>query len=239
MGGLAHFTWHRQLLAVSGLVGRGLLAKITTCLLILGEASLPIYLMAQHSLRVLQRSIFQDVMQDQGVLPVRQVTPTEKQQINAFLNAQAARIEEERRKRRQSAGSLASYIIRKGAIHLVSSPLTSVVPFAPLLFSVRGGHNLAAPFMAPYFLMKGLPSPDEQAAVIDSNKMRYRQFGMTVALLQTLPVISWGFALSNSVGAALWAADMERRQTPLLTSNMFTAPPSPAPEAGRPAQPSN
>lgn len=63
MGGLAHFTWHRQLLAVSGLVGRGLLAKITTCLLILGEASLPIYLMAQHSLRVLQRSIFQDVMQ--------------------------------------------------------------------------------------------------------------------------------------------------------------------------------
>ena len=63
IGGLAHFTWHRQLLAVSGLVGRGLLAKITTCLLILGEASLPIYLMAQHSLRVLQRSIFQDVMQ--------------------------------------------------------------------------------------------------------------------------------------------------------------------------------
>ena len=58
--------------------------------------------------------------------------------------------------------SLASYIIRKGAIHLVSSPLTSVVPFAPLLFSVRGGHNLAAPFMGPYFLMKGLSSPDEQ-----------------------------------------------------------------------------
>ena len=41
---------------------------------------------------------------DQGVLPVRQVTPTEKQQINTFLNAQAAQIEEERRKRRQSAG---------------------------------------------------------------------------------------------------------------------------------------
>ena len=60
--------------------------------------------------------------------------------------------------------SLASYIIRKGAIHLVSSPLTSVVPFAPLLFSVRGGHNLAAPFMAPYYLMKGLPSPDEQVS---------------------------------------------------------------------------
>ena len=63
IGGLAHFTWHRQLLAVSGLVGRGLLAKLTMCLLILGEASLPIYLVAQHSLRVLQRSIFQDVMQ--------------------------------------------------------------------------------------------------------------------------------------------------------------------------------
>ncbi len=62
--------------------------------------------------------------------------------------------------------SLASYIIRKGAIHLVSSPLTSVVPFAPLLFSVRGGHNLAAPFMAPYFLMKGLPSPDEQVRLL-------------------------------------------------------------------------
>ena len=76
-----------------------------------------------------------------------------------------------------------------------------------------------------------------QAAVIDSNKMGYRQFGVTVALLQTLPVISWGFALSNSVGAALWAADMERRQTPLFRSTMYTAPSSPAPEAGRPAQP--
>ena len=247
IGGLAHFTWHRQLLAVSGLVGRGLLAKITTFLLILGEASLPIYLMAQRSLSALQRSIFQDVMQgagtqlgaadaemkrpatsalaaavssptcarpvcsmmssttpfcrdrpklsssletptvcltaaqalhgqalltvtnaaagplpvtdlppremlcvctacraalslqggnmsfkqpytsacrpcslsepvlmtdlpaallpaEQGVLPVRQATPTEKQQINTFLNARAAQIEEERRKRRQSAG---------------------------------------------------------------------------------------------------------------------------------------
>ena len=71
---------------------------------------------------------------DQGVLPVRQVTPTEKQQINAFLNAQAARIEEERRKRRQSAGVgglpwLPAQCCSSGCLKGPASALPCTAPF--------------------------------------------------------------------------------------------------------------
>ena len=38
---------------------------------------------------------------------------------------------------------------------------------------------------------------------------RYNSFGVTVVLLELIPVASIFFAFTNTVGAALWAADME------------------------------
>ena len=64
--------------------------------------------------------------------------------------------------------------------------------------------------------MRGLKSYEQQMAVADSHKLAYRQFGIAAALLSAVPVASWGFAFSNTVGAALWAADLEKRKVDLF-----------------------
>ena len=41
-------------------------------------------------------------------------------------------------------------------------------------------------------------------------KLMFRSFGVAAVLLELVPVASILFAFTNTVGAALWAADMEK-----------------------------
>jgi len=47
---------------------------------------------------------------------------------------------------------------------------------------------------------------------MEKRKWDYRTFGFTAALLEGLPVIGLLFTISNRVGAAMWAHDLEKRQ---------------------------
>lgn len=40
----------------------------------------------------------------------------------------------------------------------------------------------------------------------------YLAFGFVAALLESLPVIGLAFSISNRIGAAMWAHDLEKRQ---------------------------
>ena len=64
--------------------------------------------------------------------------------------------------------------------------------------------------------MRGLTSHAEQQAIADTHKLSYSQFGIAVGMLTAVPVASWGFVFSNTVAAALWAADMEKQNTSLF-----------------------
>lgn len=63
----------------------------------------------------------------------------------------------------------------------------------------------------PYFKAKGMT--DEQVAVfVEERKWDYRAFGFTAALLEGLPILGFVFTISNRIGAAMWAHDLEKRQ---------------------------
>ncbi|KAF9237042.1 hypothetical protein BU15DRAFT_49293 [Melanogaster broomeanus] len=63
----------------------------------------------------------------------------------------------------------------------------------------------------PYFKAKNMTS--HQAAVfIEERKWDYRLFGFTAALLEGIPVVGLAFTISNRIGAAMWAHDLEKRQ---------------------------
>ncbi|KAF5373597.1 hypothetical protein D9758_000886 [Tetrapyrgos nigripes] len=47
---------------------------------------------------------------------------------------------------------------------------------------------------------------------MEEHKWEYRTFGFTAALLEGLPIIGLIFNISNRVGAAMWAHDLEKRQ---------------------------
>ncbi|PPQ92482.1 hypothetical protein CVT25_010427 [Psilocybe cyanescens] len=62
-----------------------------------------------------------------------------------------------------------------------------------------------------YFQAKKM-SDKEIAVFMQERKWDYRVFGFTAALLEGLPIIGLVFTVSNRVGAAMWAHDLEKRQ---------------------------
>lgn len=152
---------------------------------------------------------------EQGVQTVRQISGSELEGLNAYMQTQAAKHAAERKSRKTLQGR-AIHFASSAAISAMTSPLASVVPFAPVLLSLTSGDKATIPFMSHYLRMRGIKSYQEQQAVANSHKLAYRQFGIAAALLSAVPVASWAFAFSNTVGAALWAADMEKRDEQLF-----------------------
>ncbi|KAG6914270.1 hypothetical protein DXG01_001347 [Tephrocybe rancida] len=85
-------------------------------------------------------------------------------------------------------------------------------PFVGIIVSacfkaVRTAQNLHR----PYFEAKNM-SKQQIAVFTEERKWDYRQFGFAAALLEGLPIIGLVFTISNRVGAAMWAHDLEKRQ---------------------------
>ncbi|KAH8822637.1 hypothetical protein DL96DRAFT_1618552 [Flagelloscypha sp. PMI_526] len=62
-----------------------------------------------------------------------------------------------------------------------------------------------------YFDLKGM-SPVQSKTWVEERKWDYRVFGFFAALLEGLPIVGLFFNVSNRVGAAMWAFDLEKRQ---------------------------
>jgi len=63
----------------------------------------------------------------------------------------------------------------------------------------------------PYFEAKKM-TRNQVAVFMEERKWDYRTFGFTAALLEGLPIIGLVFTVSNRIGAAMWAHDLEKRQ---------------------------
>lgn len=63
----------------------------------------------------------------------------------------------------------------------------------------------------PYFKAKNM-TPHQVAVFIEERKWDYRAFGFAASLLEGLPIVGLIFSISNRIGAAMWAHDLEKRQ---------------------------
>lgn len=93
---------------------------------------------------------------------------------------------------------------------LVNAPVKLLLPGGRYIFGVRDSAAMGLITMAPYLKAKGLDRKELKEAFGLIHRWRLRRFGMTVYVLSAIPILSWLFAFTNSVGAALWAADFER-----------------------------
>ncbi|KZP16366.1 hypothetical protein FIBSPDRAFT_748872 [Athelia psychrophila] len=63
----------------------------------------------------------------------------------------------------------------------------------------------------PYFEAK--KTTEHQISIFtEERKWDYRSFGFVASLLEGLPITGVVFAISNRIGAALWAHDLEKQQ---------------------------
>ena len=149
------------------------------------------------------------------MFPVRQLSSREQDGLASYMKAQAEKHAAEQASRKTIKG-FAFHAVQSTVISAMTSPLASVVPFAPVLISFASGDRATIPFMAQYLKHRGVKSSSERQAIADSHKLAYRQFGIAAALLSSIPIASWGFQFSNTVAAALWAADLEKRNEQLF-----------------------
>ncbi|MCJ1381446.1 hypothetical protein MMC17_004556 [Xylographa soralifera] len=88
-------------------------------------------------------------------------------------------------------------------------PLNFIPVVGTIIFVILQGRRMGPSAHTRYFQLKGWNSAQKEKH-IEENKAAYTSFGVASALLELVPVASILFAFTNTVGAALWAADMEK-----------------------------
>ncbi|EJC98572.1 uncharacterized protein FOMMEDRAFT_161388 [Fomitiporia mediterranea MF3/22] len=80
-----------------------------------------------------------------------------------------------------------------------------------------------------YFEAKKM-SKDQIAIFMEERNWHYRAFGFTASLLEGLPIVGLVFSISNRVGAAMWAHDLEKRQHEFASGQVKPIMPTPSSE---------
>ncbi|KAL7422478.1 hypothetical protein Q5752_003126 [Cryptotrichosporon argae] len=111
--------------------------------------------------------------------------------------------------------------------YILTLPLNFIPVVGTASFLLLNGYKAGPAFHQRYFQLKGYDK-DKRAAVVHKRRGAYTAFGVVATLLGLVPVISTFFSLASSVGAALWAANIETKGNALNDSDVPVALPSSA-----------
>ncbi|KAF1913466.1 hypothetical protein BDU57DRAFT_520344 [Ampelomyces quisqualis] len=90
-------------------------------------------------------------------------------------------------------------------------PLNFIPIVGTVLFVILQGRKFGPIAHARYFQLKQMKK-QEKEQFIEKRKAAYASFGVPAVLLELVPIAGIFFSFTNTVGAALWAADMEQHQ---------------------------
>ncbi|EAA35618.2 hypothetical protein GE21DRAFT_451 [Neurospora crassa] len=99
-------------------------------------------------------------------------------------------------------------------------PLNFIPVVGTVAFIVLQGRSRGSTIHDRYFQLKRW-SPNQKAEWLSKHTGPYLAFGVLATLLDMIPVASVFFSFTNAVGAALWAADIEHKETEMTNG---TAP---------------
>ncbi|KAH7100318.1 hypothetical protein BKA62DRAFT_706658 [Auriculariales sp. MPI-PUGE-AT-0066] len=105
------------------------------------------------------------------------------------------------------------------AMYLISLPLNLVPVVGTAAFILLQGRRAGPRFHGRYFQLKGL-SGSQRDEFVSTRRGAYTGFGAAAVVLNLIPFVAIPFAFTHAVGAALWAADMEKQHAqPMATDN--------------------
>ncbi|KAF8078177.1 hypothetical protein FPV67DRAFT_1402800 [Lyophyllum atratum] len=93
--------------------------------------------------------------------------------------------------------------------YIISLPLNSLPVVGTVLFFVYNGTQAGPSFHDRYFYLKGFDEPTRQSFV-EKRRGAYTAFGATALALNVLPLVGLVFTFTSTVGAALWASELEK-----------------------------
>ncbi|KAJ7684770.1 hypothetical protein DFH06DRAFT_1463020 [Mycena polygramma] len=177
----------------------GPFAFATAALLVLGEAyALIMFVSKAFFLARAQDQLFNAVFRQQGI---NLVYVEQKGKSRSFLQSII-----------KGASKPLSRFSREGLLrYVVSLPLNLVPVVGTVLFLLYNGAKAGPTFHARYFQARGM-TPAARQAFVDKRKGAYTAFGATTLGLNLVPVLGPVFMLTSTVGAALWACDLEKKE---------------------------
>ncbi|KAJ7070367.1 hypothetical protein B0H15DRAFT_870770 [Mycena belliarum] len=177
----------------------GPFAFATAALLVLGEAyAIILFVSKAFFLGHAQDQLFNAVLRQQGVGLVY-VEP--KGKSRGFLQNLV-----------KGLSKPLSRFSKEGLLrYIVSLPLNLVPMVGTVLFLLYNGAKAGPTFHWRYFQAKGL-SPASRQAFVDKRRGAYTAFGATTLGLNLVPVVGPIFILTSTVGAALWACELEKKE---------------------------
>ncbi|KAJ4286729.1 hypothetical protein N0V90_012981 [Kalmusia sp. IMI 367209] len=92
-------------------------------------------------------------------------------------------------------------------------PLNMIPVVGTVLFVILQGKKFGPTAHARYFQLKHM-NKTQKEEFIATRKAAYTSFGVPAVLLELIPLAGIFFAFTNTVGAALWAADIEQKSAP-------------------------
>ncbi|KND01507.1 uncharacterized protein SPPG_03305 [Spizellomyces punctatus DAOM BR117] len=110
------------------------------------------------------------------------------------------------------------------ARYLLTLPLNFIPVIGPLVFFILNGRRTGQAFHAQYFQLKGWTS-DQVHSFIESQKGAYTAFGTLALLLQLIPFLGVVFTATSTVGAALWACDIEKSAPEIVKDSQRNSTP--------------
>jgi uncharacterized protein involved in cysteine biosynthesis len=92
--------------------------------------------------------------------------------------------------------------------YIIYLPLNMIPVVGTVLFIFLQARRAGPNAHARYFQLKGW-NAQQKEQWIEKKKAAYTGYGLPAVLLEMVPFVGIGFAFTNAVGAALWAADIE------------------------------
>ncbi|KAL1941244.1 hypothetical protein VTO73DRAFT_7456 [Trametes versicolor] len=92
--------------------------------------------------------------------------------------------------------------------YVLTLPLNFIPGVGTVLFLLYNGYNGGPGWHTRYFQLKNL-NKSQRASFVENRRAEYTAFGMSTLLFNFIPVVGLLFSFTNTVGAALWAAQLE------------------------------
>lgn len=176
---------------------------LTTVLLVLNQVNLVLNMFLGKELRRFRATAYDATVASRGK-PAEFWTPF-TEEFAQTRSTDAAPVE--RGVRARLRNRLVHALVRRVVYILFGS----VPLFGLLVASALHALEYGAGMHRPYFAAKHM-NAQQQSVWIEERRTAYFVFGFVATLLEHIPVLGLIFSISNRIGAAMWAHDLEKRQ---------------------------
>ncbi|KAF9988318.1 hypothetical protein BGZ75_009648 [Mortierella antarctica] len=196
----------------------------STMFLTMGESSLLVaIIMGEVFKKEKTKGLFQSVLSKDNV----QVGPLAKVSENGVIkvSSSADRLHGSQQQQQhhkalvEKATASTSHFGQRMGLWLVTLPLNFVPVLGPMAFCYINGRARSPYVHRRYFDMKEM-TQQERDEWITARKSQYTTFSVIAQGLELIPFVGILFGFTNTIGAALWAADLERQQYELRNKKL-------------------